>query len=283
MIDSAGIRMAQGQTIACERIEGVNDNMSKSHYHDFYELYFLESGERYHIIQDTLYNIHSGNIVIFEPYIMHHSYGDKNISFKRIVCYFQPSEINSPELLEMLKNSTGVYQPVHIRNQFHVQQILNAMLQEESNNSSFRHDMMHNLLNILLITLFRSSFASQSTPPPQKKSLIEQVIDYIHSSYYNDISLESLSHQFHISPYHLCREFKRCTNRTLSQYINVTRVMNAQRKLMETDKSITEISVLTGFTNITHFNRVFKQYTGMTPTQYRKSAKSDSSLCHTRS
>ena len=45
MIDQAGIRMAQGCTFACERISGVNDNMIKSHYHNYYELYFLEEGE----------------------------------------------------------------------------------------------------------------------------------------------------------------------------------------------------------------------------------------------
>ena len=49
--------------------------------------------------------------------------------------------------------------------------------------------------------------------------------------------------------------------------------MNAQRKIMETDKSITEIGNLTGFSNITHFNRVFKQYAGLTPSQYRKLSK----------
>ena len=44
MIDQAGILMAQGSGIACERIQGVNDNMSQSHYHEYYEIYYLEAG-----------------------------------------------------------------------------------------------------------------------------------------------------------------------------------------------------------------------------------------------
>lgn len=40
MIDQAGIMMAQGYSIASERIAGVNDNMAKSHYHDYFELYY---------------------------------------------------------------------------------------------------------------------------------------------------------------------------------------------------------------------------------------------------
>lgn len=42
MIDQAGIMMAQGAEIACERIAGVNDNMTQPHYHNYYELYYLE-------------------------------------------------------------------------------------------------------------------------------------------------------------------------------------------------------------------------------------------------
>ena len=55
MIDQAGILMAQGSGIACERIQGVNDNMSQSHYHEYYEIYYLEAGERFHMVEDKLY------------------------------------------------------------------------------------------------------------------------------------------------------------------------------------------------------------------------------------
>ena len=50
MLDQAGIYMAQGESIAGERIAGVNDNMMYSHYHNYYELYYLEEGARYHLI-----------------------------------------------------------------------------------------------------------------------------------------------------------------------------------------------------------------------------------------
>lgn len=44
MIDRAAILMEQGASIACHRVEGMNDNMSHSHYHTYFELYFLERG-----------------------------------------------------------------------------------------------------------------------------------------------------------------------------------------------------------------------------------------------
>jgi len=266
MIDRAGIRIAQGQVIACERIEGVNDNMSKSHYHDFYELYYLESGERFHIIRDSMYTIRPGQFVFFTPYVMHHSYGAEDVPFKRIVLYFRPSEVQSPELLNAINAGGGVY-TADARSRYSIHQLMELILQDEGSDSSFKDEYIHSLLNLLLVTIVR-----QLPKPVQqvKRALIGQVIDYIHNNYYEDITLEALSKQFYVSPYYLCREFKSCTNRTIIQYINVTRIMNAQRKIMETDKSITEIGSLTGFSNLTHFNRVFKQYSGLTPSQYRK-------------
>ena len=103
-----------------------------------------------------------------------------------------------------------------------------------------------------------------------KSSRIGEVIRYIHSHYQEDISLEMLAQMFYVSPYYLCREFKKSTNSTIVRYINVTRIMNAQRKFMETSKNITDISRETGFSNLTHFNRVFKSVTGMSPSQYRR-------------
>ena len=107
MIDQAGIMMAQGRSIASERIQGVNDNMSKSHYHDYFELYYLEEGERYHIIQDRLYCIHPGEFLIFSPYVMHHSYGQENVPFKRLLVYFSREEVDSKQLLKALEQGTG--------------------------------------------------------------------------------------------------------------------------------------------------------------------------------
>lgn len=269
MIDSAGIRMAQGQPIASERIEGINDNMSKSHYHDFFELYYLESGERQHMIRDSLYTILPGQFVIFAPYVMHHSYGAENVSFKRIVIYFKPTEIQSDRLARTMGQSTGVYTPDQ-KSRYSIHQLFEMILQEEENPSPYAEEYLHTLLNLLLLTIQRQT---PQPIPKVKQTRIGQVIDYIHNHYFDNITLDFLSREFFVSPYYLCREFKRCTNRTITQYINITRIMNAQNKIMETDKSITEIGNITGFSNITHFNRVFKTYAGMTPSEYRKMYK----------
>ncbi len=266
MIDQAGIIMAQGKSIACERIQGINDNMGKSHYHDYFELYYLETGKRYHMIDDQLYKINPGELLIFSPYVMHHSYGEKDMPFKRLLVYFHPDEIDSPKLLKALTEGTGVYKPEPKTGQI-IYTMLRQLLNEQETPSVYDMEYMHSLLNLLLLTVIRDVHTPVKT---EKTNRINEVIQYIHKNYHQDINLDQLAQNFYISPYYLCREFKRYTNSTIIQYVNITRIMNAQRKMMETDCNITEISRATGFSNITHFNRVFKKIAGMTPSQYRK-------------
>lgn len=269
MIDQAGIMMAQGSAIACERISGVNDNMSQSHYHEYFELYYLETGERFHMIHDQLYCIRPGEFILFPPYLMHHSYGAEDVSFKRLLVYFQADAVNSPKLLEAIKSRGGVYRPVAgARRDIH--KLMEVMLKEQDAASSFQEEAMSTLLNMLALSIVRQEYEYAA---PEAKNRIGKVISYIHTHYQEDIQLEQLSRHFYVSPYYLCREFKRYTNRTIVQYINITRIMNAQRKFMETDKNITQISKETGFSNLTHFNRVFKSVSGMTPSEYRKGCR----------
>ena len=271
MIDQAGIRMAQGCTFACERISGVNDNMIKSHYHNYYELYFLEEGERHHMLQDDMYTMHPGELILFSPYILHRSYGDENVPFRRLILYFHRDEIDSPELQNMLDNGNGLYH-LEPRTRQVLHSMLETLLYEQNNTSEFKSNYCHTVLNMLLFFIVLQ-LRRQNPSKKEDYDRMSQVISYIHDHYQEDITLERLSRHFYISPYYLCREFKRHTDSTVIQYINITRIMNAQRKFMETSKNITEICSESGFSNLTHFNRVFKSVTGMTPSGYKKTHK----------
>lgn len=268
MLDQAGIRMAQGDSIAGERIAGVNDNMMKSHYHNYYEIYYLEDGERYHMMQDDMYKMMPGELILFSPYVMHRSYGDEEMPFQRLVLYFESSEVASQELLEALDENNGMYKPDAVTRQ-KLHHMLEELIREYENPSGFYKSYRRTLLNMFLFTMLMHTRRRQ---PEQieETGRTTQIVSYIHSHYQEDITLEQLAQKFYVSQFYLCREFKRFTNSTVVQYVNVTRVMNAQRKLMETDKTITEISRETGFSNLTHFNRVFKSVTGTTPSGYRK-------------
>lgn len=271
MLDQAGIYMAQGESIAGERIAGINDNMMNSHYHNYYELYYLEDGERYHLMRDDTYFLNAGEMILFSPYVMHRSYGLENVPFKRIVLYFERDEVDSENLRDALDSGNGVYRPNRqVGRQIH--QLLDAIIRIPASCAKFQKDYQHTLLNFLLFTIV---LHTQKQDPEEKGSSgrIHEIINYIHTHFQEEITLTDLSRLFYVSPYYLCRDFKRGTGSTIVQYVNVTRIMNAQRQLMETDKTITQISKDTGFSNLTHFNRIFKSVTGLSPSGYRKTGQ----------
>lgn len=269
MLDQAGIRMAQGSLIAAERVAGVNDNMSKSHYHDYYELYFLEKGFRHHIEEEQLFHIQKDEFLLFAPYTMHHSYGDVDVPFQRIVLYFRTECGVNETILNAIHTDPGVYRPSK-EDLISIHALLNEILITEQSDDIYKEEALSILLNMLLLRILR---VKKIVPVSLQHTRITDVINYINEHYNEDITLEKLGNEFFISPYYLCREFKKYTNRTIIQYLNVTRIMKAQRQIMETDKTLTQIALDNGFSNLTHFNRVFKNVTTHTPSSYRKEYK----------
>ena len=65
MLDTAAIIISQGKKIAYAYAEGVNDNMIQSHFHDFFELYYLLDGERLHMIEGETYHFTANDFVLF--------------------------------------------------------------------------------------------------------------------------------------------------------------------------------------------------------------------------
>lgn len=265
MIDRANIWMHEGNSIASERISGVNDNMTASHYHEFYEIYYLESGERYHLMDEELYKVTAGQFIIFKPYQMHRSYGDENMPFSRLLTYFNEDSIEEVEIKKIMNDMVGVYQFSSDKNaEFY--QLLTNLLKEQEERKDFYTLNMKSLLNQILVLLVRSKLQKRDIYSDNR---ITKIISYIHRNYRNKITTEDLAKEFFISKWHLCREFKNYTNITIIQYINYTRIIEAQKLLLEDTKNITEISSEVGFDSMTHFERVFKQIVGITPTQFK--------------
>ncbi len=67
-----------------------------------------------------------------------------------------------------------------------------------------------------------------------------------------------------------CRYFKKISRKTFTKFVNEFRVVHASKLLAETSMSITEVSFESGFNNFSHFNKSFKEFTGKSPSTYRK-------------
>jgi AraC family transcriptional regulator len=98
---------------------------------------------------------------------------------------------------------------------------------------------------------------------------LQQVKDYIHSNLDAPLNLAELAELVQMHPHYFASLFKQSTGVSPYRYIINQRIASAQSYLAQTDLSIVEICQLVGFQNQSHFTRVFRQHTGVTPKIYR--------------
>lgn len=100
---------------------------------------------------------------------------------------------------------------------------------------------------------------------------ISEVYKYTFERYQEDIAIEDVAKIVHMTPTSFCKFFKKHSMKTFIGFLNEVRIEKACQLLINKQtESISETAFQVGFNNIVHFNRVFKQVTGMSPRQYLK-------------
>jgi AraC-like DNA-binding protein/mannose-6-phosphate isomerase-like protein (cupin superfamily) len=103
---------------------------------------------------------------------------------------------------------------------------------------------------------------------------LEQIYAYIHSNAADpDISLEQAAEAVFLSKFYFSRFFREQTGHTFYSYLSRVRINLAERYLLETNETILQIAHMSGFNSFTTFNRIFKKYTGVSPSVYRLGKK----------
>lgn len=100
---------------------------------------------------------------------------------------------------------------------------------------------------------------------------VRDCLNYVDFHYMETLSLESLATRFAVNKNYLSNRFHKEVGRTLTDYINQTRVQRAVRLLERTPLSMQEIAEQCGFTDANYFTRTFKKINGLSPNEYRKS------------
>lgn len=105
--------------------------------------------------------------------------------------------------------------------------------------------------------------------PTMGNKRIDKVISFINSNYTRSLKLNEIAEMANMNSSAFCRFFKEVTEKTFLQYVMDMRIGYACKLLTMGDMDISQIAVECGFDSISHFNRMFKQLTKLTPTQYR--------------
>lgn len=106
---------------------------------------------------------------------------------------------------------------------------------------------------------------SANAEPP----VITKAKQFIRDHHTQDLSLGQVAAAVHTSIFYFCKLFRKVTGSTFTEFVSRTRVEKAKNLLLNPNLRISQIAYEVGFQSLTHFNRVFKNVVGESPTAYR--------------
>lgn len=121
---------------------------------------------------------------------------------------------------------------------------------------------------IALLLPYCTESSSQTVLHSEHTAKLKTVLEYIDSHYTEELSITQLADLCYFSEYHFMRFFKKNIGMSCLNYIKALRLEKAAELLEQGELSILEISLSTGFCNLSYFYREFKKKYGMTPKQF---------------
>lgn len=261
-------------------------NMQFQHFHTFYELCIFLCPSAVHFVEGVPYDVRALDIVGISPNRLHKTQYPEGRSCKRIIIQFSlPAHVTGlsneyEQLVKIFDRDVPIFR-FGSELQKRLFGKLNDIYQLAPKTDPMRNLILHQKFIEFLILMFlnqEGNIYSSQAEMSSSESKVYSVARHIHAHYQEDLSLEGLSQQFGISTSYLSHRFKDVTGFSVTDYIQMTRIRNAQALLINTKIPITEISEPCGFNCFSQFNRVFRKHIGMSPSTFRKQYQAQRSI-----
>jgi len=268
-----------------------NLNREFQHFHPFYEIHILLGSSASQIIEGSPYSLKKFDIVCLRPTLLHQLDYPEGPPVKRLVIRFriprQETELRNET--EALLDIFHTKIPIYRFDQDHQQALfkfLNDIFQiskdqDIKNNEVFDitslliHNKFIEFLSYIFLNKKYNCYIPNTFDISSNK--IYMITSYIHGHFSEDLSLVTLAKNFYMSTYYLSHLFKTITGFTLTNYVQMTRIRNAQQMLLFTDYKVIEIAELCGFTSFSQFNRVFNKFCRTSPSKFKASTSAEAS------
>ncbi len=251
-------------------------DMPALHTHACHEIYFLFSGERRFFLDNKIFDVQPGDLVVLPKGSLHRTTAPGSEGFERYVLYFRESDIEEwirdvgrEDFLSFLESGC-----IQLSEEYAdiVRKDLHRIEREQIQKGPLSKVFIKNLLeHILLYAIRYGKIKNQEKEEGADK--IQAVAQYISQNYANEISLQEMANMAFMEKTYFSKRFKQLTGFGFKEYLIQTRVQAAKQMLVTTAKPVTEISDACGFSSSNYFGDMFKRLVGVSPARYRKEEK----------
>lgn len=258
----------------------------QSHYHNYYQICFVVSGELQHIQQSGAVRLSAGDAFLVPPGFVHALHFENTRSEIYSLAFewdlFSPgfSQSEAGRFLHSLHagdpKSIGMrLRTILDKNQRrHLQNILDCLIwQQQAQTSpvlSAASNLVASALQLLIQSYYSQPQNAPHAPTARDAGTVEQCLEYIDTHFREELSLTDLCKRFGLSRSVFCAAFPQLSGLPLRQYIAQKRIGEAQLLIRsQRELSLSQVAALVGYQDDTTFYRNFLKITGVTPSQYR--------------
>lgn len=172
----------------------------------------------------------------------------------------------------LLSREASVY-PIHNTELVNIIDLFQQLEYEHNSSKRGYEEIMLLRCTELMIRLARIIPEPLTSDYKENSLQIDDILLYIRSNYQRPLTLDEIAQRMGYSPTYLSRFFRDKTGDSLFEYLNRLRIGHACLMLKRSNKDILSISIESGFNSLSFFNRAFRKFTNLSPSDYRKTKR----------
>ena len=247
-------------------------DMPTFHYHDFYEIYYLCSGTRRYVVDNTIYDMKAGDIIIIDKNELHITKNImKNSGYQRYLLYFTEDALctlgdNSSLFMRVFTNRVISLGKEKLKR---IDYIFQGLLKSYNTADAFSAQLLANGTYELCTMIYDAVKNDENEARKFFSNNIDKALVYLNENFRENVSLDTVSKICNMNKSYFSRCFRKITGIGFSKYLTALRIKEAGRLLANTDMPIGEIAEKSGFESQQHFCYIFKKETGRRAGEYR--------------
>lgn len=241
----------------------------RAHSHEYYHLFYFLSGETEFIVDGARHKAGKGSCFIVPPNTIHEI---QKVAGNTVTCYEIKFSIYDQISIDHLTRSGYVFSGNDSIADL-ILFIVNNGLSRVPEYIDTTESFLYTLVTYLTREYYESNNKSRNSQLIDTTGFSDvtvSIIIYIEENYTKQINLEMIAKSIGYNKNYICSAFKKDTDISIIDYLNFVRIRQAAVYFSYSDIDISLACARVGFANVSHFNRTFKKFIGISPTTYKK-------------